>query len=263
MLRYPGGKRKVSKKIVDLILETYADSYSLTSYCEPFFGSGAVCLRLLQTVGSKIQRVIINDLDPGIYAIWWSVVNAHEEFKELIHAFKPSRNAFTQFKQELTEGKELPLAELALRKLAVHRMSYSGLGTMAGGPMSAIASRWSPCRIDRDIDEARQLLNGKHVTLTKMDYATLLAEIDGETLVYLDPPYLQKGAVLYQYSFRQQNHKELRELLQNAKFPWVLSYDDHPEILRMYAHDVIHKLPNTYSINGVTKRNELLITPNR
>lgn len=258
LFRYPGSKRKTSQNIVKRILEI-RDIYPFTSYCEPFFGGGAVCFRLLEAV--SIKRVWINDVDPGIYAIWWSVVNQPERFRELVHAFKPTREAFSRFKQELTIGRKLPLPELALEKLAIHQMSYSGLGTMAGGPMTAIASRWSPDWIDRNIENARQLLAGKHLLVTNLNYRELLQDIDESTFVFLDPPYYEKGKVLYQYPFAKHDHQELHALLEKAKFPWLLSYDDHYEIRRMYGCYTIREIPVSYTINGVAKKNELLITP--
>jgi DNA adenine methylase len=260
LFRYPGSKRKTSRTIVERILEI-RDVYRFTCYCEPFFGGGAVCFRLLETVGFAIKTVWINDIDPGIYAIWWSVVNQPERFRELVHAFKPTREAFSRFKQELTNGTKLSLPQLALEKLAIHQMSYSGLGTMAGGPMSAIDSRWSTDWIDRNIEKARRLLAGKHLLVTKLDYRELLQDIDESTFLFLDPPYYEKGEVLYQYHFTKHDHEELRSMLEKAEFPWLLTYDDHSEIRRMYGSCTIREIPVLYSINGVAKKNELLITP--
>lgn len=262
LFRYPGSKGKISRIIVERILRI-RDSVPFSSYCEPFFGGGAICFRLLETAGQTIKRVWINDIDGGIFSIWWSVVNQPERFRELVHAFKPSREAFSQFKQELLVGKNFPLPELALKKLAVHQMSFSGLGTMAGGPMSKVASRWSPDWIDKNIDKARRLLSGKNVTITNLDYRLLLPRMHEQTFAYLDPPFFERGSTLYQYSFGIHDHKELRELLESARFPWLLSYDNHPVIRRMYEHEMLHEVPILYTINRVAKKNELLITPKR
>jgi DNA adenine methylase len=262
LFRYPGSKSKISDKIVKRILQIH-DSHPFTEYCEPFFGGGSVCFCLLETAGPAIKRVWVNDLDPGIFAVWWSVVNQPKEFKMLIHNFKPTREAFKKFRQELAQGVECPVPELALKKIAVHQMSFSGLGVMAGGPMSEITSRWSPKWIDKNIDNVRRLLSGKNVTITNLDYRSLLSRMDRQTFVYLDPPFFEQGSALYQYSFSNHDHKDLRELLESAKFPWMLSYDNHPVIRRMYRRDLIHEVPVSYTINGVARKNELLITSKR
>ena len=262
LFRYPGSKSKISGIIVKHILKMRG-LHPFTSYCEPFFGGGSVCFRLLEKSGPTIKSVWINDIDAGIFSIWWSVVNEPERFKELVHAFKPSRKAFSQFKRELTAGKNFPLPELALKKLAMHQMSYSGLGTMAGGPLTKIASRWSPDWIDKNIDRARHLLAGRDVVITNLDYRQLVPMIDENYFLYFDPPYVGAGNQLYQYSFDEYDHQKLRELLTHAKFPWALSYNNHCEVRRMYGHEVIHQVPILYTINGVVKKNELLITPGR
>lgn len=260
MYRCPGGKRRIASRIVEQILEQCRDR-QITSYCEPFVATASVCLALLKTAGEMIQKVGLNDRDRGVFAIWWSLLNEPNELRRLVPQFNLSRKAFYQFKEDLLEGREFSLPELALRKLAIHQMSFSGLGTMARGPMTAIASRWSPPWIERNIDQARHLLAGKQAHVTNMNYRNVVSEVGEETFVYLDPPYVEAGNQLYQYSFDEYDHQQLRELLEHAKFPWVLSYNDHPEIRRMYRRDVIHEVPISYTINGLARKNELLITP--
>jgi DNA adenine methylase len=241
-------------------LEQYA-SRPLTTYCEAFFGSGAVCFNLLGRAGTTIRTVSINDIDPGVFSIWWMVVNQPDELKRLVYAFKPSRKAFVQFKDELTSSQKFSIPELALRKLAAHQMSFSGLGTMAGGAMSRVDSRWSPGWIAKNIDQTRLLLTKRRVSITNLDYKILLSKFNETACVYLDPPFFGKGGILYQYSFSERDHNELHDLLKRAKFRWVLSYDDHPTIRRMYEGYEVRELVVSYSINGVTSKKELLISP--
>lgn len=200
-------------------------------------------------------------MDKGTYALWWSIHNQPDELLSLVYGFKPSREAFFQFKHDLLGGVEFPLPEFALRKLAVHQMSFSGLGVRAGGPMTAIASRWSPRHIQRNVEEARRLLDGRQVTITNMDYKAVLSRVDSDTSVFVDPPYVVAGSVLYQHAFTQKDHVELGSLLAAARFPWVLTYDDCTLVRRMYGDDTIVEIPMTYSVNGISKKRELLITP--
>ena len=62
------------------------------------------------------------------------------------------------------------------------------------------------------------------------DYAEL-----PQALFYIDPPYYQKGALLYFNSFNHAKHQELADLL-NAlpTVRWLLSYDASDEIRVMY-----------------------------
>lgn len=260
MYRCAGGKRRIASLIVRRILEQ-CEGRPVTGYCEPFLASGAVCLELLKVAGEIFQRVWLNDLDRGTFALWWSLLNEPKELRRLVHGFKPSRKMFFRFKRDLLAGENCSLPELALRKLAVHQLSFSGLGVRAGGPMSAISSRWSPRRIDKNIDNARCLLGGKDVTVTNLDYKRVLSQIDVNTFIFADPPFYVQGGALYQYAFTERNHEELCALLSSAKFPWLLSYDDCPKVRQMYPQSRVVEVPMTYTIHGITKKSELLIAP--
>jgi len=107
------------------------------------------------------------------------------------------------------------------------------------------------------------LLANRHVNITNLDYKSLLSKFNETTCVYLDPPYFGRGNILYQYSFSECDHNELCDLLERARFHWVLSYDDHPMIRRMYKDYDIREVNVAYTIHGVTCKKELLISPKR
>lgn len=260
MFRCPGGKRRIAGTIVEGILRQCGDQ-PLTSYCEPFAATASVCLHLLRTVGG-VRRVWLNDVDRGTFALWWCVLNEPDDFLRLVGRFKPSKRAFLRFKRDLLMGGAgLPLAELALQKVACHQMSFSGLGAMAGGAMTEVGSRWSPRHIRRNVEEARRLLAGREVRITNMDYKRVLREIDADTFVFLDPPFYRQGSVLYQHSFAPADHAELAAMLRSSRFKWLLSYDDCPEVRGLYDGDEVREVRMKYTIHTVTRKNELLIAP--
>jgi DNA adenine methylase len=266
LYRCVGGKRKVASRIVKRIHKECAGGSPPTGYCEPFAGTGAVCLSLLRSsVGKAIERVWLNDLDSACAALWWCVLKEPDELLRLVHAFKPSRETFFQFKQDFLEARKFSLLELALRKIAVQQMSFSGMGVMAGGPLREIDSRWSPRCIERNVREAHRLLDGKQVTVTNLDFRTVLSQVDRDTFVYADPPFMIPCGTLYQHAFTECDHEELHAMLAVAKYRWLLSYDDCPQIRIMYFRDAIHGLRMTYSDKGRRSRNpkkrELLICP--
>ena len=262
LYRCVGGKRRVAGNIVDRILERCGGNPPI-GYCEPFVGSGSVCLSLLGSF-EGIQRVWLNDVDRGCFALWWCVLNEPDELLRLVHQFEPSRELFFAFKRDFLEGREFSLVELALRKLAVQQMSFSGMGVMAGGPLRKIGSRWSPRCIERNVREARRLFAGREVRITNWDYKRVLREVDADTLVFADPPYVSAGEDLYQHSFALSDHLELRSFLAAAKFPWLVTYDDCSLVRDMYGSERIVEMPMKYSDSGRRSRNpekrELLIT---
>ncbi len=258
LFRYPGGKGKLAKPILRAILEEY-ERRPFSEYCEPFFGGGGVCFALLRVL--DLERVWINDLDPGVYAVWWAVFNRPDELKRVIQEFVPSRTAYDQCRRLLLSGTvDTQCVQTALAKVALHQMSFSGLGLKAGGPMGEIASRWSVPNLQSQIDDANRLLTRRDFVLTRRDYRRVLSACGDDTLAYVDPPYYEKGSQLYQYAFGEKQHQELRDLLRGSKFPWVLSYDNHPEIRKLYPDCNLSEIPVSYTINGGVSSSELLVS---
>ncbi len=273
VIRYPGGKQKLHKRIV-MILRIMLRYNEIEEYREPFFGGGAVGLNLMRSVGRN-YRVWISDEDPGISALWTSIIQCPEELKDLVKAFTPTVEKFDEFKEFLLEDTGwLPqdMVEYGFRKLALHQISWSGLGTRAGGPQGGrlqtskydIGSRWHPEKIMRQIDEIHRLFLRFRVEAwecTTDDFEWLL-DPRSYLLIYLDPPYWQAGGQLYQYSFTERDHARLAGILRETPARWLLSYDDHPAIRSLYSWADIEEVEVGYSISKGrnTRKTELLIT---
>jgi DNA adenine methylase len=109
----------------------------------------------------------------------------------------------------------------------------------------------------------------RNVTLLNRDGFELLTRIDDQpgTAIYLDPPYITKGAD-YVYDFNPDDHPRLAELLKRfRKTRVVVSYYDHPELAALYAGWTFRKIEVTKALvnqgmrdkGGATKATEVLI----
>src|SRR5437667_11606485 len=78
-LRYPGGKGALAPFLGRLIL---AQPVRPTVYVEPFAGGAGAALRLLYD--EYVDHVVLNDLDPGVAALWRSVFRRTSEIEERI-----------------------------------------------------------------------------------------------------------------------------------------------------------------------------------
>jgi len=278
--RYPGGKTKLKRQII-LRLKQLMD-ISGTQYREPFFGGGSIGLSLLEEE-PRLNRIWINDIDKGIADLWSSIIREPEELKNMVRSFKPSVRMFDQYKKELSEpiiyGCRIGL-DNGFKKLAIHQMSYSGLGVMSGGPLGGrdqkseykIDCRWSPEYICKKIDALHKRFSKLSIMYhrcTHYDFGDVLND-DEPSLVYLDPPYYVKGNELYQFGFTHNDHVRLMEILKKTKHVWLLSYDDCPEIRRLYNWANIEVVDGVnYSITALKdkdtqkrmsrQKNELLI----
>ena len=272
LLRYPGGKKKLKKVIMPSIRE--ASLGGGVQYREPFFGGGG--LELLFEP-ANFRRIWVNDLDAGIAALWTAVIRYPGDLKKRILEFTPSVDAFDAFKKQLLSAKSVPddrdaLVDLGFKKLAIHRISWSGLGTMAGGPLGGrpqknsekIDARWSPEHLCRNIEtiHARFAAFDVHSgACTCLDFAALIEDRSCPALLYLDPPYAVKGNTLYQCGFTEMDHVRLAGLLKKTPHSWVLSYDDCPLVRDLYSWAVLCPLDVGYSISSPRRTTELLITP--
>jgi DNA adenine methylase len=59
-------------------------------------------------------------------------------------------------------------------------------------------------------------------------------EFRKDTLVYLDPPYYQAGRELYLNAYRPDDHALVRDCAFSLRCPWIVSYDDVPQIRKLY-----------------------------
>jgi DNA adenine methylase len=54
------------------------------------------------------------------------------------------------------------------------------------------------------------------------------------TVVYLDPPYINKADQIYTLQFTDRDHREIAANLKGSPHRWVMSYDAEPLILDLY-----------------------------
>jgi len=269
LLRYPGGKAKISEPIIKALIDIYKTNPS-AEYREPFFGGGSIGFKLLSQ--NKIQKVWINDFDRGMSALWTATIIDPDGLKEKINEFTPSINAFYEFKKELLNVPDIyDITDVGFKKLAIHQLSYSGLGTKSGGPLGGVDQkseykidcRWSPKTLHNNIDKANKYLSQVELRGNKCwsrDFEELLIE-DCPAFLYLDPPYFIKGNEMYQHGFATKDHERLANSLRKSTHSWVLSYDDCPAIRKLYSWAGIKEIELKYTINTVRNKVELLITP--
>jgi len=221
-------------------------------------------------MSSALTPCWFNDEDPTIWAAWTSMAFYTDAIKQKLLAFEPSIDSYQCSRRDVLQCSDsIPtkdnIVHIACAKLALHQMSYSGLGLKAGGPMGgwaqgnqSIGSRWSPLSICKRIDTIAQGLSRCRITCK--DFAEMLQD-DGRATIYLDPPYFRAGSSLYQHGFSLADHLRLCKILRHCPHNWLLSYDDCPEIRELYSFAKINELPVTYSISAKRRTTELLISP--
>lgn len=257
ILRYPGGKKKIAHMLVGKYIPTCLE------FREPFFGSGAVTFALVSAQTNA--RLWINDRDTGIAALWTTVIQNPESLVKLVIDFSPTLDAYKEFSSSLLQGESLSDAEKGFRKLAIHQMSYSGLGLKAGGPIGGwgqdpdtnpksydIGCRWNAGNLVRKIRQSHLILKGRcrEDRCTSLDALEVIKAPGEGVVMYLDPPYVGAGQDLYLLGYIEADHKNLADSLKGTPHYWILSYDDHPLVRALYAGFEINEETWAYTITS-------------
>lgn len=261
IFRYPGAKSRLLGQLRPH-LDTAIDG--MNDFCDLFVGGGSVLIDVAERHPGI--RLIANDLDTTIASFWRMVAGEGDADRlcELLQQ-KPTIALF----EKLRSDEAGRLEDMAYRAVFLNRTAFSGIST--SGPIGGWRqrSKWTiDCRYNADklIDGFRRLRETLSTRLTVHceDAMVLLSRLDQETAVYCDPPYFEKGDMLYPVKMTIDDHRSLSTALRGRK-RWVLSYDAAPEIANLYEWARIEEISPKYSIDGSKstwkRKKEFIITP--
>lgn len=262
-LRYPGGKTFLAPEIQRIIDVGGLDN---PTYIEPYAGGAGAALVLL--FSNKVKKIVINDLDEAIYAFWKSVIDKPEQFARKIFTTPVTLVEWKKQKQIYLD-ENAGIFEKGFATFFLNRTNHSGV--INGGPIGGINqdgkykinARYNKkdlvARI-RKISKFRNriiVLNEDGIELTKKYLRKK------NIFIYLDPPYLKKGAILYLNHYKENDHKELADLLNdNTNKNWVLTYDAVKKISDFYRDRKKKRFDlkyNVYDSSQVRNAREFMI----
>lgn len=248
-LRYPGGKGKLSPYILKLLKVNGLESIH---YAEPYAGGAGLALNLLFSGAAK--EIYLNDLNKSVYSFWYSVLNHTDELCEKINSTKVDMDTWYQQKNIIECQDELNPLTLGFATFFLNRTNRSGIlkGGVIGG--KGQSGQWKlDARFNKQnlINRIRNIAALRHcIKLSNLDaldfIETVCKELPQESLVYLDPPYYVKGKGLYENHYKHEDHITIaNKVINELTVPWIVSYDNVNEIIRMY--EKVRKV--TYGIN--------------
>jgi DNA adenine methylase len=235
------------------------------TYVEPYAGGAAVAVSLL--LSGHAKRIHINDLSPEIHAFWYAVLDQTEELLALIHDTPVTMAVWSKMRSTLADPNVSPL-ELGFATFFLNRTNRSGIlkaGVIGGkdqnGPWK-LDARYNKQDLVRRIQTIADKRNAIHLhcedarRLIKR-LAPRLAELN---LVYLDPPYFQKGQDLYLNFYEENDHAKLAAALSDlpSRVQWMLSYDTHPRIALLYKKFKGFEYTLNYTAQERTRGRELI-----
>jgi len=75
-------------------------------------------------------------------------------------------------------------------------------------------------------------------------------------LLYLDPPYYKKGRQLYKNFYKHKDHEEISTIMRHLEGKWIVSYDNQPEIQKLYENFEYREFNLTYFAGFQTGKRE-------
>lgn len=236
-LRYPGGKARLGAWLAEVIK---ANGLQNGTYIEPYAGGAGAAVFLL--FNNYVERIVINDADPVIYAFWRAVLNDNQRLVELIRETPVNMDTWYTQRALVDSGDTSDWTALGFAAFFLNRTNRSGIikgGVIGGkdqtGPYK-IDARYTKEDLIRRIERLGSLNN--RVQLYKLDAMTLLEMkgigINEKSLTYLDPPYYQKGSQLYRNHYKPDDHQEIAKKVMSMETPWLVTYDNCDPINKLY-----------------------------
>jgi DNA adenine methylase len=259
-LRYPGGKTILFPFFVKKIEESGLRD---VTYVEAFAGGAGAALALL--FNEVVDQIVINDLDKAIYAFWRSAIFESERFIEKIERTPVTVKEWRKQKA-IYENKRAKRFDRGFATFYLNRTNRSGI--LNGGPIGGLdqTGKWKiDARYNKKalIQRIRDIAEYKNrITVTNEDGVNLVGRYlrKKNTFIYLDPPYFEKAADLYLNIFEEKDHARLaKKLNAHPNATWLLTYDDQPQILKLYSER--ETINFSLSYNAYEKRHgrELMI----
>ena len=243
-LRYPGGKGKLANFVKRLF---EYNNLNDGTYVEPYACGAAVALSLL--LEGYAWRVVINDLDPCVHAFWWAALNDTETLLRKITDTPVNMDIWHTQKSVIANAKDFSTTEIGFATFFLNRTNRSGIleaGVIGGKGQTGnypIHARFNKTDLLKRFELIA--LYRSRISLYNIDahdlIKTVIPAITGKCLVYFDPPYFNKGKLLYRNCYTPRDHAIIAAAIRRLDIPWMVTYDNVPEIAHLYAGE--HSAP--------------------
>lgn len=264
-LRYPGGKGQIYKMIVSILEK---NNLIGCTYIEPFAGGAGIAIRLL--FENKVNKVVINDIDRSIYAVWYSILYLSDELIEKIKDTEINMDEWYKQKEIQKSKNDVSILELGFSTLFLNRTNRSGIikaGVIGGKKQNG--NYKIDCRFNKEklIDLIVKISsNQDRIEIYNKDAKEFIDLIKRKKkkFFFIDPPYFNKGKDLYTNFFSENDHIELAKFIKKklSNQPLLISYDKCPQIEALYNRYNKETILLNYSVQNKKKGEELLFSNN-
>lgn len=266
ILKWVGGKRQLLSEIIPLIDE------SCDNYVEPFIGGGAVLFRL------QPKKAIINDYNTELINVYRTVRDDLDGLVALLkeHEKYNSSDYYYEVRalDRTPDFDKMSNLEKAARIIYLNKTCYNGLYRVNSlGQFNSPYGKYKNPNIVNEVvlRAISKYLNRNEISIRSGDYKDVLNDIEKNSFVYLDPPYMPisssssftgytEGGFGYD---KQVELKEECDKLNSKGVHFLQSNSDCEEIRELYKDYRIKIVKAKRAINSDAKKrgqiNEVLI----
>lgn len=262
-LRYPGGKASIYDMTRDVII---SHDMELCQYAEPYAGGCGLALKLL--TNNLVDELHINDIDRSIASLWTCIIEQPEELSQLISIAKLDMEEWYKQKKVQSVKENMDPLELAFSTLYLNRTNRSGIikaGVIGGKKQDGVYKmdcRFNKSALIKKIHQIAKIKDKIHVY--NLDAIDFIEKLEGlklpKPLLMVDPPYYNKGQSLYTNFYNHEDHTFISKKLAQTNLPWLLTYDNTPEISELYKDFTQYEFDINYSAAKKRVGRELFVT---
>jgi DNA adenine methylase len=235
-------------------------------YVEPYSGGCGLALSLL--FSGHVSAIHLNDLDRSVWAFWWAILNECDELIRRVQNVDINVIEWDRQRAVQADKATADPIDLGFSTFFLNRTNRSGIihsGGVIGG--RAQAGPWLiDCRFNRSdlIRRIRRvyLYRGK-ISIYNEDAEQFVSRVGAgippTALMYIDPPYYEKGSLLYKNSYLRRDHEKLAKTFSQLRCPWFLTYDNVDPIKELYRQYQSVELDIGYSVHSKRRGSELLV----
>ena len=206
-----GGKKYLSKWILDSLPELNGEE----EYIEPYCGSASVLINK-----KKSQLEVINDLDPGIIAIFRAIRDESSLFVKKLKKIEYKKESFDK---ALTKTEFDNNINYAINEFILRRMSRGGMKKSFSASEVKDTNHWLTIIEELPIISKRI----KNCFIFNKPATDVIKAFNHEnTICYVDPPDLQETRNLSdtcEYEMNTDDHIELSKVLIDFKGKAIIS----------------------------------------
>lgn len=265
-LRYPGGKACLTLFITSIILRL---EISKPHFIEPFAGGLGLSCSLYKT--GIIHRIGYFDKDPMVMNFWDTITNPMlaKDLAERVETAPLTVAEYDRQKNIYRDGAGDSM-ERALAFLYLNRVNRSEIltGGLIGGREQSgkytMGARFNRKRIADRILQVSKYMYTPIIEPTFRKTMNYYAH-DKRSIMFLDPPYVQKGGSLYPTRMSGAEHIDLLNTLCDYSDTgyWLCTYDNAPLVAKYADRLHMYRFTLPYSVNTHRTESELLIVSSK